>query len=293
MQPFLSGVAFVGLYGLSYGILLFIISIGLVITMGLMRVMNLAHGAFAAIGGYATIALMKSAGLPYGLALACAVVGVAALAVLLERAVFAYLYSASDLDQVLMTLGVNFVVIAFLTLVFGPNLYPAALPPSLRGSVDLGFRSFETYRLFLTTIGFAVAALVYFGFERTSFGARLRAAVDNRTMAQAIGIDTGRLFSISFAIGAGLAALGGGVGMGLMPLEPFYPLKYLVLVLIVVSLSGTGDVRSALGAALFVGLVDTAGRFLLPEVGGFLIYALLIGLIVWRRDGLFVPRTAR
>jgi branched-chain amino acid transport system permease protein len=139
----------------------------------------------------------------------------------------------------------------------------------------------------------AVAALSYFAFERTSFGARLRASVDNPTMAQAVGVDTDRLFSLSFAIGGGLAALGGGVGAAMLPMEPFYPLKYLVLVLIVVSLSGAGDVRAALGAAVFVGIVETASRFLLPELGGFLIYPLLIALIVWRGDGLFVRRTAR
>jgi branched-chain amino acid transport system permease protein len=293
VQSLLSGGAFIGLYGASYGFVLFTISIGLVITMGLMRVMNLAHGAFAAIGGYATVGLMNGVGLPYLLALAVAVVLVALLGVALERAIFVHLYGAPDLDQVLMTLGVNFVVIAGLTMACGPNLFPMTQPQFLRGSVDLGFRSFEVYRLFVVAVGAVTAAIVFFVFERTNFGARLRAAVDNRGMAQAIGIDTHRLFSISFAIGGGLAALGGGVGAGLLPLEPFYPLKYLVLVLIVVALSGAGNVRAALGASIFVGVVDTAGRFLMPEVGGFLIYALLITLVVWRRDGLFVRQTAR
>ena len=293
MQAFMSGAAFVILYGVSYGLVLFIISIGLVITMGLMRVMNLAHGAFAAIGGYATIALMKGLGLPYVVALFVAVLLVALIGAALERVIFSYLYTAPDLDQVLMTLGLNFVAIAALSLIFGPNLYPMSQPAFLRGNVDLGFRSFEIYRLFVMAVGLAVAALVFFGFERTSFGARLRAAVDNRSMAQAIGIDTGQLFSLSFAIGGGLAALGGGVGAGMLPLEPFYPLKYLVLVLIVVSLSGAGNVRAALGASILVGVIDTAGRLLMPELGGFLIYFLLIVLIVWRGDGLFVRQIAR
>ena len=293
MQAVLSGAAFVGLYGLSYGLVLFIISVGLVITMGLMRVMNLAHGAFAAIGGYATIALMNKPGLPYVVALILAVLLTALISAALERVIFSYLYSAPDLDQVLMTLGVNFVVIAAISLVFGPNLYPMRLPAFLHGNVDLGFRSFEVYRLFVVAVGVAIAALVYYGFERTSFGARLRAAVDNRTMAQAIGIDTSRLFSLSFALGGGLAALGGGVGAAMLPLEPFYPLKYLVLVLIVVALSGAGNVRSALGASIFVGIVDTAGRLIMPEIGGFLIYVLLIVLVVWRGEGLFVSQTAR
>ena len=165
-------------------------------------------------------------------------------------------------------------------------------PQFLRGDVDLGFRTFEVYRVFIVAVGGLIAAFVYFGFERTNFGARLRAAVDNRAMAQAIGVDVGKLFSLSFAIGGGLAALGGALGAGMLPLEPFYPLKYLVLVLIIVALSGAGNVRAALVAAILVGVVDTAGRFLLPEVGGFVIYLLLIVLVVWRGDGILAGRTA-
>ena len=291
MESFLSGGAFIALYGVSYGFVLFTIAIGLVVTMGLMRVINLAHGAFAAIGGYLTIALMHS-GLSYLIALVCAVALVAALGVALERTIFVHLYGAPDLDQVLMTLGVNFVVIAALTLIFGPNLFPMTQPHFLRGDIDLGFRTFEVYRVFIVVVGGLIAAFIYFGFERTNFGARLRAAVDNRSMAEAIGIDVRKLFSLSFAIGGGLAAIGGAIGAGMLPLEPFYPLKYLVLVLIIVALSGAGNVRGALAAAILVGIVDTAGRYLLPELGGFLIYLLLIVLVVWRGDGIFRGRTA-
>jgi branched-chain amino acid transport system permease protein len=291
MQGVLSAGAFIALYGASYGFVLFTISIGLVVTMGLMRVINLAHGAFAAIGGYLTIALMHS-GVPYLPALVGAVVVVAALGAALERTIFVHLYGAPDLDQVLMTLGVNFVVIAALTMIFGPNLFPMTQPQFLRGDIDLGFRTFEVYRVFIVAVGALIAVLIYFGFERTNFGARLRAAVDNRTMAQAIGVDVGKLFSLSFAIGGGLAALGGALGAGMLPIEPFYPLKYLVLVLIIVALSGAGNVRGALAAAILVGVVDTAGRFLLPEVGGFVIYLLLIVLVVWRADGIFGGRSA-
>jgi branched-chain amino acid transport system permease protein len=193
---------------------------------------------------------------------------------------------------VLMTLGVNFIVIGALTLLFGPNVFPVQLPTFLRGNIDLGFRTFELYRAFVILVGAAVVIALTLVFDRTNFGARLRAAVDNRGMAQAIGINVRRLFSVSFAIGSGLAALGGAVGAEMLPLEPLYPLKYLVLVLIVVSLSGAGNIKGALGAAIFVGVVDTAGRFLAPEIGGFVIYVLLIVLVVWRRDGLFVARGA-
>jgi branched-chain amino acid transport system permease protein len=289
MESFLSAGAFIALYGTSYGFVLFTIAIGLVVTMGLMRVINLAHGAFAAIGGYLTVAIMH-AGMPYPLAIVCAVALVAAMGAALERVIFVHLYDAPDLDQVLMTLGVTFIAIAGLTIIFGPNLFPMTQPGFLRGDIDLGFRTFETYRVFVVAVGVAIAAFIHFGFERTNFGARLRAAVDNRSMAQAIGIDVGKMFSLSFAIGAGLAALGGAIGAGMLPLEPFYPLKYLVLVLIIVALSGAGNVRAALAAAILVAVVDTAGRFLFPEIGGFVIYLLLIVLIVWRGGGIFGER---
>lgn len=292
MTSFASATAFIVLYGLSYGLVLFIIAIGLVVTMGLMRVMNLAHGAFAAVGGYLAVSLMNVEGVPFSAALAIAVIGVAALSVVLERLIYAHLYNKPPLDQVLMTLGVNFVVIGGLALLFGPNLFPMRLPDFLRGNVDLGFRTFELYRIFVIAAGAAVVIILWFGFDRTNFGARLRAAVDNPSMARAIGINVDRLFALSFAIGSGLAAFGGAVGAAMLPMEPLYPLKYLVFVLIVVSLAGSGGVWAAFGAAITVGIIDTAGRYLLPDVGSFLIYVLLIVLVVWRREGLFSGKSA-
>lgn len=289
----MSTLAFVLLYGVSYGLLLCIISVGLVVTMGLMRVVNLAHGAFAAIGGYLAMGLLTPLGVPFGLAIVLAVVAVAAFAVVIERLLYVHLYGASELDQVLLTVGINFIVVAGLTLAFGPNVLPTRLPASLATSVDLGFRSFETYRLLVLGVGVVVIGALWLAFERTALGARLRAAVDNRSMTQAIGIDVPRLFSIAFALGSGLAALGGALGAPLLPLEPLYPFKYLVLVLVIVALSGFGNIRATLLVAVFVGIVDTAGRYFLPESGSFTLYVLLIVLIVWRPDGLLARRVRR
>ena len=236
--------------------------------MGLMRVVNLAHGAFAAIGGYLAVGLLTPLGMPLGLAILLAVAIVAAFSVAVERLLYVHLYGAPELDQVLLTVGINFIVVAGLTLAFGPNVLPSRLPPSLAASVDLGIRSFETYRLVVLAVGVVVIGGLWLVFERTSFGARLRAAVDNRTMAQAVGIDVPRLFSIAFAMGSALAALGGALGAPLLPLEPLYPFKYLVLVLVIVALSGFGNVRATLFVAIFVGIVDTAARYFLPEIGG-------------------------
>jgi branched-chain amino acid transport system permease protein len=289
----MSTLAFVLLYGVSYGLLLCIISVGLVVTMGLMRVVNLAHGAFAAIGGYLAMGLLTPLGVPFGLAIVLAVVAVAAFSVVIERLLYVHLYGASELDQVLLTVGINFIVVAGLTLAFGPNVLPTRLPASLATSVDLGFRSFETYRLLVLLVGVVVIGALWLAFERTALGARLRAAVDNRSMTQAIGIDVSRLFSIAFALGSGLAALGGALGAPLLPLEPLYPFKYLVLVLVIVALSGFGNIRATLLVAVFVGIVDTAGRYFLPDSGSFTLYVLLIVLIVWRPDGLLARRARR
>jgi branched-chain amino acid transport system permease protein len=261
--------------------------------MGLMRVVNLAHGAFAAIGGYLAMGLLTPLGVPFGLAIVLAVVAVAAFSVVIERLLYVHLYGASELDQVLLTVGINFIVVAGLTLAFGPNVLPTRLPPSLATSVDLGFRSFETYRLLVLGVGVVVIGALWLAFERTALGARLRAAVDNRSMTQAIGIDVPRLFSIAFALGSGLAALGGALGAPLLPLEPLYPFKYLVLVLVIVALSGFGNIRATLLVAVFIGVVDTAGRYFLPDSGSFTLYVLLIVLIVWRPDGLLARRVRR
>ena len=280
------------LYGASYGLLLCIISIGLVVTMGLMRVVNLAHGAFAAIGGYLAMGLLTPLGVPFGAAIAIAVLAVAVFSIAVERVLYVHLYGASELDQVLLTVGINFIVVAGLTLAFGPNVLPTRLPPSLATSVDLGFRSFETYRLIVLAVGIVVVGALWLAIERTSLGAQLRAAVDNRSMAQSIGIDVPRLFSIAFAVGSALAALGGALGAPLLPLEPLYPFKYLVLVLVIVALSGFGNVKATVFVAMFVGIVDTAARYFLPDSGAFTIYVLLIVLIVWRPEGLLSRRSA-
>jgi len=286
-------VAFVLLYGLSYGLVLCLIALGLVVTMGLMRVINLAHGAFAAIGGYLAISLMQQQGWSYAVAVPAAVLAVAAFGVAAERLLYVHLYKRSDLDQVLVTIGFNFIVIALLTMWFGPNLTRLDLPSYLKGNVDLGIREFEVYRVAAAAICLVIIGVLWWVFERTPTGARLRAAVDNRGMAQAMGMNVPVLFSATFALGCGLAALGGILAAPMLPMEPMWPLKYLVLVLVIVALAGHGQITASVAVAVIVGLVETAGRYLFPQAGAFLIYLLLIALMVWRPDGLLArARTA-
>jgi len=278
----LSSLAFIVLYGVSYGMVLFTISIGLVVTMGLMRVLNMAHGVFAAFGGYVALTLMNQYAMSLWGALLIAIAVVAVFSVPIERLFYARLYTGSELDQVLLTVGLAFLGVAVLNLLFGPDPIPAALPQLLVGDVDLGIRKFQVYRVVVVVVGIVLMLALWIVFERTSFGAQLRAAVDNRGMAEAVGLNVKRLFMATFALGCGLAALGGAMGFVILPLEPMYPFKYLTIILIVVALTGFGNIKSAAWVAILVGIVDTAGRFLVPSFGAFIVYFVLIGIMMWR-----------
>jgi branched-chain amino acid transport system permease protein len=286
----LSSLTFIILYGVSYGMVLFTISIGLVVTMGLMRVLNMAHGVFAAFGGYVTLTLIHQYSLSLGVALVVAIAVVTLLSLPMERLFFARLYMAPELDQVLLTVGLAFLGVAILNLLFGPDPIPAALPKMLSGDIDLGIRKFQVYRVVVIVVGAALMCALWLIFERTSFGALLRAAVDNRGMAEAVGINVNRLFTVAFALGCGLAAFGGAMGFVILPLEPMYPFKYLTIILIVVALTGFGNIKSSAWIAILVGIIDTAGRFLVPSVGAFLVYFVLIGMMMWRTHNLPAAR---
>jgi branched-chain amino acid transport system permease protein len=273
--------------GVAYAMFLFIVSVGLSVTMGLMGVVNLAHGAFAMAGGYLVVTATQSWGVPFPLALVIAAVAVGAISILFERTLYAGLYGASELDQVLMTIGLTFMVIAAITYFYGPLPEHVRLPDYLTGEIDLGFRSFPTYRVFIILIGAALLGVLWYGFERTSLGAKIRAAVDNARMAQSIGIDVARLFRISFALGSGLAALGGGLAIQLFGLTPSFAILYLVFFLLVVAVGGSGSLWGTLIAALVLGICDTAGKYLYADAGGFFIYAVAVAILLIKPAGLY------
>jgi branched-chain amino acid transport system permease protein len=273
--------------GLAYAMILYIISVGLSVTMGLMGFVNLAHGAFAMAGGYITVTLMNRYGVPFGVALLLAFILVALLSMVLERTLYARLYGAGELEQVLFTIGLVFMAVAVVRKIWGSLPQPITLPAALSGQIDLGFRSFPTYRSFLVAFSLALTMLLWLGVERTNFGARLRAAVDNRRMAESLGINTSRLFTLTFALGSGLAALGGGLGADILAIYPGYAMEYLVYFLMVVAVGGLGSIRGPFVAALLLGIGDTACKYLVPELGAFFIYLAMIGLLLWRPTGLF------
>jgi branched-chain amino acid transport system permease protein len=288
----MSIVVFVLIYGVSYGLILCLLSIGLVVTLGLMRVINLAHGAFAALGGYVAVSLGAKLAFPFPLAVTISVILVGAFGLLLERLFFVQLYRSTELNQVLQTIGLTYIAIGIFALTFGPNVFPVKLPSYMLGSVQFGQVDLEAYRLVAASASVVVVAALWFVFDRTNFGARVRAAVDNPSMAEATGINVRHLFSVTFALSAALAAFGGAIGSSMFPLEPFYPFRYLVLVMMVVVLSGRGNIKAATVVSIVIGISETGVRLLLPEVGSFLIYLVLIALVVWRPDGLFAGAEA-
>ncbi len=277
--------------GLAAGMVLFIVSVGLSVTMGLMGFVNLAHGAFAMLGGYAIVLSMSGWGLPFPLALAFGFAAVGALSVVLERLLYARLYRASELDQVLFTIGLVLVTIAAVTLTVGPETQTLVLPEWLRGQTDLGVVRYRTYSLMLIAVGAALMVGLWLGFERTRLGAQIRAAVDNRRMAESLGVNVRRLFTVTFALGSGLAAVGGGLGAEILGLDPQYPLRYLAYFLIVVAVGGLGRVSGVFLAALLIGLLDFVLKIQFPKGGTLFIYALTLALLLWRPHGLFGRRS--
>jgi branched-chain amino acid transport system permease protein len=273
--------------GLAYAMFLFIVSVGLSVTMGLMGVVNLAHGAFAMAGGYLVLTLTRGWGVGFLPSLAIAFFLVGAVSVVFERLFYSRLYKATELDQVLLTIGLAFMAIAAYTYFYGPSPQSIRLPEYLTGQIDGGFRTFPTYRVFMIVIGAVLIAVLWYVFERTNIGAKIRAAVDNRRMAQSIGIDVDRLFTITFGIGSGLAALGGGLAIQLVGLSPSFALIYLVFFLLVVAVGGLGSFKGTLVAALILGIFDTAGKYLYASAGGFFIYAIAMAILLIRPAGLY------
>jgi branched-chain amino acid transport system permease protein len=287
MDTFLASLVSVAFHGLAYGMILYAISVGLSVTMGLMGFVNLAHGVFAMAGGYVMLSLMERFGVPWAAALAFAVLIVSFMSIFLEKLLYSRLYGASELEQVLFTIGLIFIAVAIARLVYGPNPLAAPLPDYLKGQVPLGSRSFPTYRVAVIVVAAALIASLWIGLERTRWGAMVRAAVDNRAMAQSIGIDTGRLFTLTFALGSGLAALGGALGADIMAMTPTYPFEQLVYFLIVVAIGGLGNLRGPFFGALIIGIGDTACKYWVPEFGAFFVYVATIGILLWKPAGLF------
>ena len=283
----LAGVLF---DGFAYGMLLFLLSVGLSVTLGMMNFVNLAHCSFAMVGGYATVTLMNRFGWPFFATLPVAFVAAALVSIVLERTLYRRLYRASDLDQCLLTIGIVFISVAAFAWFYGTVQQSADMPSYLRGSVQFMGMSFAAYRVFLVVVSLLVTGLLIYALEYTRFGARVRAAVDNQRMARGLGIDVDRAFMITFALGGGLAGLGGALAIEIVGLDPAFAFTYLVYVLIVVAVGGLGSIGGSFAAASLLGISDMAGKYYFPWLGAFLIYLVMVGLLMWRPVGLFGRR---
>jgi branched-chain amino acid transport system permease protein len=273
--------------GIASGMLLFLISVGLSVTLGLMNFVNLAHGAFAMLGGYVCVVMLNRLGLPF-LATLPVVAAVSALAgVVLERTLYRRLYGSSHLDQVLFSIGLVFVSMSSAHYFFGAQQQPLQLPPMLLGQFHLPGLDIGVYRLFLIVVGLLLAVALQWMVAATRFGARLRAAVDNPRAARGMGIDVQRVFVVTFALGSGLAGLGGALGVEMLGLDPEFPIKYIVYFLIVVAVGGSGNIVGSLLASLILGVCDVAGKYYLPQAGAFMIYGVMVATLIFRPQGLF------
>jgi branched-chain amino acid transport system permease protein len=287
MLPPVFGVLF---DGVAYGMLLFLLSVGLSVTLGLMNFVNLAHCAFAMFGGYVTVVLMNDLHWPFFATLPAAFLATAIVSVAFERTLYRRLYRASDLDQVLLTVGLAFVSVAAAAWFFGTTQQPISVPPYLRGAFEFQGLNIASYRLFLIGFGVAVAVLLVAGLEYTRFGAQVRASVDNQRMARGLGLNVDAAFSMTFALGSGLAGLGGALAINILGLDPNFAFTYLVYVLIVVSVGGLGSIVGSLSAAILIGVSDIAGKYYVPQLGAFLIYLVMLIILMWRPAGLFGKR---
>jgi branched-chain amino acid transport system permease protein len=284
--------------GIAYGMLLFILAVGLSVTMGLMNFINLAHGAFAMVGGYLTVVLMQQWNVPFLWCLPIAFAGAALLGAVLERGLYRHMYRKPHLDQVLFSIGLAFMAVATMDYFMGSQQQIMQLPNWLRGRTELwAGEVFELgmghYRLFIIAVCAALTVGLQFILAKTRFGSRLRASVDDARVAAGLGIRVNLIFAATFAVGSGLAGLGGALGAEVLGLDPTFPLKFMVYFLIVVAVGGTSSITGPLWAALLLGIADVAGKYYMPKLGSFIVYSLMIAILIWRPQGLFVRKGGR
>jgi branched-chain amino acid transport system permease protein len=279
--------------GIAYGMLLFVLACGLSVTLGLMNFVNLAHGSFAMAGGYITVVLVNRMGVPFLLGLPLAFLFSAALGALLERTLYVHVYAKSHLDQVLFTIGLVFMSVAAVDYTMGSSQQFIVIPSALQGQIDVFGVGVGRYRLLIIGICAMLTIALQLILVRTRFGSRLRASVDDQRVARGLGINVGVVFGLTFAVGSGLAGLGGALGAEILGLDPVFPLKYMIYFLIVVTVGGTSSITGPFLASILLGIGDVAGKYYVPQVGAFVIYTIMIVVLIWRPQGLFARQSAR
>lgn len=273
--------------GIAYGMLLFVLACGLAVTLGLMNFVNLAHGAFAMAGGYITAVLMNRFGVPFLATLPAAVIGPALIGLVLERTLYSRLYNRSHLHQVLFSIGLVFMAVAAVDYTMGSQQQIIQLPAWLQGRVDIFGVRVGLYRSFIIAVCGVLVVVLQLILTQTRFGSRLRAAVDDRQVADGLGINVNLIFAVTFAFGSGLAGLGGALGAEILGLDPTFPLKFMIYFLIVVTVGGGTTITGPFLASLLLGIADVAGKYYVSQFGAFVIYTFMIVVLVLRPQGLF------
>ena len=279
--------------GIAYGMLLFVLACGLSVTLGLMNFVNLAHGAFAMAGGYITVVLVNRLGLGFLAALPLAFLLTAVIGVALERTLYVHVYAKTHLEQVLFSIGLVFMSVAAVDYVMGSQQQFVSIPSYLQGQINLFGVGIGRYRLLIIVVCGLLTVALQFSLMRTRFGSRLRAAVDDARVARGLGINVNAVFAVTFAVGSGLAGLGGALGAEILGLDPHFPLKFMIYFLIVVTVGGTSSITGPFIASLVLGLGDVAGKYYAPQFGAFIIYIIMIVVLIWRPQGLFSRAIAK
>jgi branched-chain amino acid transport system permease protein len=273
--------------GIAYGMLLFVLAVGLAVTLGLMNFVNLAHGAFAMAGGYVTVLLMDRAGVPFLATLPLAFLLPALVGAVAERLLYRPMYKRPHLDHVLFSIGLVFMTVAAVDWLVGSQQQIVKLPTWLQGRFEIADVGIGKYRLFIVVVCLVLTLLLQWVLARTRFGSRLRAAVDDPRVAAGLGINVNTVFSVTFAVGSGLAGLGGALGAEVLGLDPSFPLKFMIYFLIVVSVGGTTTITGPLLAALLLGIADVMGKYYVPQLGAYVVYLLMVIILFFRPQGLF------
>ena len=279
--------------GIAYGMLLFVVACGLAVTLGLMNFVNLAHGAFAMAGGYITVILVNRLGLPFLASLPLAFLFTAAIGLVLERTLYVHVYTRTPLEQVLFTIGLVFMSVAAVDYVMGSQQQFVSIPSYLQGQINLFGIGIGRYRLLIIAVCGLLTIALQFSLAKTRFGSRLRAAVDDARVARGLGINVNAVFAVTFAVGSGLAGLGGALGAEILGLDPIFPLKFMIYFLIVVTVGGTSSITGPFIASLVLGIGDVAGKYYVPQFGAFIIYIIMIVVLIWRPQGLFSRAIAK
>jgi branched-chain amino acid transport system permease protein len=279
--------------GIAYGMVLFMLACGLSVTLGLMNFVNLAHGAFAMAGGYCAFVLVNRLGVPFLASLPLVFAITAILGLVFERTLYVHVYSKGHLDQVLFTIGLVFMAVVTTNYVAGSNQVFVELPSYLQGRFEILGVGVGRYRGLIVVLCGVLTVVLQFVLTHTRYGSRLRAAVDDPRVARGLGINVNYMFAVTFAVGSGLAGLGGALGAEILGLDPVFPLKYMVYFLVVVTVGGTSSITGPLLASLILGIADVAGKYYLPDLGAFIIYTIMIVVLIWRPQGLFARAATR